>query len=101
RTLRRLAADVDIVHAHGLRAGALASARRPLVVSWHNAQLGGSRLGALLERYVARRATVTLAASQDLLRRARACGAPDARLAPVAAPMQAATGRDPGLGHPL
>ena len=99
--LRRLASEADVVHAHGLRAGALAPASRPLVVSWHNAQLTGSRLGALLERHVARRATVTLGASQDLVERARACGAPDVRLAPVAAPPAVTTGRDPGLGHPL
>lgn len=99
--LRRLAAEADVVHAHGLRAGALAPARRPLVVTWHNAQLTGSRLGGLLERYVARRATVTLAASEDLVRQARGCGAPDVRLAPVAAPALTPTGRDPGLGHPL
>jgi len=99
--LRRLAGDADVVHAHGLRAGALAPASGPLVVTWHNAQLSGSRLGALLERHVARRATVTLAASDDLVARARACGAPDVRLAPVAAPVPVGTGRDPGLGHPL
>ena len=99
--LRRLAGGVDLVHAHGLRAGAIAPALRPLVVTWHNAQLTGSRLGALLERHVARRAIVTLAASQDLVDRARACGAADARLAPVAAPPLVPTGRDPGLPRPL
>ena len=99
--LRRLARDADVVHAHGLRAGAIAPAMRPLVVTWHNAQLTGSRLGALLERHVARRATVTLGASQDLVDRARACGAADARLAPVAAPPLLPTGRDPGLPRPL
>jgi glycosyltransferase involved in cell wall biosynthesis len=99
--LRRLAADVELVHAHGLRAGAIAPARRPLVVTWHNAQLGGSRLGLLLERHVARRADVTLAASADLVERARRCGAADVRLAPVAAPARVPTGSDPGLGRPL
>jgi glycosyltransferase involved in cell wall biosynthesis len=99
--LRKLAEDADVVHAHGLRAGALAPAMRPLVVTWHNAQPAGSRIGALLERHVARRATITLAASPDLLLRARALGAADARLAPVAAPALEPTGADPGLGHPL
>jgi glycosyltransferase involved in cell wall biosynthesis len=99
--LRRLAGDVDVVHAHGLRAGALAPATAPLVVTWHNAQLSGSRLGALVEARVARRATVTLAASEDLARRASACSGRDVRLAPVAAPPLQATGRDPGLGRPL
>lgn len=99
--LRRLAAHADVVHAHGLRAGALAPTTAPLVVTWHNAQLGGGRIGALLERHTARRATVTLAASEDLARRAIACGGRDVRLAPVAAPPLTPTGRDPGLGHPL
>ncbi len=105
RALRRLPADV--VHAHGLRAGALAAiaGRRPLVVTWHNAQLSGGRLGAVLERLVARRADVTLAASADLADRARGLGARDVRLAPVAAPRLLPTGRDPGrdlgLGSPL
>ena len=93
----------DLVHAHGLRAGSLAAVAgvRPLVVTWHNAQLGGGLAGALLERLVARRADVTLAASPDLADRARALGAPDVRLAPVAAPALVATGRDPGLPRPL
>lgn len=105
RALRRLPADV--VHAHGLRAGALAAVagRRPLVVTWHNAQLGGGRLGAALERLVARRADVTLAASADLAERARRLGAPDVRLAPVAAPRLGPACDDPGrdlaLGSPL
>ena len=99
--LRRLAGRVDVVHAHGLRAGAMAPASRPLVVTWHNAQLDGGRLGRLLERHVARRADVTLAASDDLARHALACGALDVRLAPVSAPALRASGRDPGLGHPL
>ena len=99
--LRRLSGRVDLVHAHGLRAGALAPAAGPLVVTWHNAQLGGGRVGALLERHAARRATVTLAASEDLARRATACGGADVRLAAVAAPALVPSGRDPGLGHPL
>jgi glycosyltransferase involved in cell wall biosynthesis len=100
--LRRLVDTVDVVHAHGLRAGALAAlaARAaPVVVSWHNAVDG--RFGALLERVAARRATVTLAASADLAARARRAGAADVRLAPVAPPALRPSGRDPGLGHPL
>ncbi len=106
RALRRLPADV--VHAHGLRAAALSAlaGRRPLVVTWHNAQIvGGSPvgrgLGAALERLVARRADVTLAASADLAERARELGARDVRLAPVAAPGLAPSGRDPAAGRPL
>jgi glycosyltransferase involved in cell wall biosynthesis len=102
RALRRLAADADVVHAHGLRAGALAALavrHVPLVVSWHNAAT--DRVGRVLERMVARHAEVCLAASDDLEARARHAGAHDVRLAPVAPPRPQATGRDPGLGSPL
>lgn len=100
RRLRALAKDADVVHAHGLRAGALAVlSAPPVVVTLHNAVTG--RIAAVLERLVARRATVVLAAGEDLVERARAVGARDVRLAPVAAPDQLPTGRDPGLGHPL
>jgi glycosyltransferase involved in cell wall biosynthesis len=99
--LRRLAARADIVHAHGLRAGALAPTVTPLVVTWHNALQNDSRLGLLLQRHAARRADVTLAASEDLARAAMAAGGRDVRLCPIAAPALTPTGRDPGLGHPL
>ncbi|MDT7538741.1 MAG: hypothetical protein QOI82_2326 [Actinomycetota bacterium] len=100
-SLRRLAARAEVVHAHGLRAGALAPTVTPLVVTWHNALLTESRLGRLLERHAARRADVTLAASEDLSRTALAAGGRDVRMCPVAAPALTPTGRDPGLGHPL
>ncbi|WP_213455325.1 glycosyltransferase family 4 protein [Rhizomonospora bruguierae] len=86
------AAEPDIIHAHGLRAGfvaGLARQRRPLVVTWHNVLLArGVRAPALrmVERIVARSADVTLGASADLVERARRLGARDARLSPVAAP---------------
>lgn len=100
RRLRSLAAGVDVVHAHGLRAGSLSVlCPGPVVVTWHNAVDG--RLGAVLEQLVARRAAVTLAASPDLAERAREAGGRDVRDAPVAAPPLTPTGVDPGLGHPL
>lgn len=113
------AAGVDVVHAHGLRAGFVAalalhswigtaaSPRRwtstaaprrqaatvpaypPLVVTWHNAVLAGGLRGTaarVIERVVARSASVTLGASADLVRRAAELGARDARLGAVAAP---------------
>lgn len=94
RGLRRVlaAAAPDVVHAHGLRAGliaALARPRCPLVVTLHNAVLAAGlrgRASRLVERVVARRAQVILGASTDLVARASALGAADARLAPVAAP---------------
>jgi glycosyltransferase involved in cell wall biosynthesis len=95
RTLRRIrqyAARADVVHAHGLRAGALArlaltAGGPPLVVTLHNAVLATgakARLLAGLERTAVRGADVVLGASGDLVARARALGARDARLAPVA-----------------
>jgi glycosyltransferase involved in cell wall biosynthesis len=89
---RALSRPVDVVHAHGLRAGLVAALARPaapLVVTWHNAVLATGWRGhasRLSERVVARRATVNLGASEDLVARAAALGATDARLVPVAAP---------------
>jgi glycosyltransferase involved in cell wall biosynthesis len=93
---------VDVLHAHGLRAGLVAAlARRrgapPLVVTWHNAILGGGvRARALraAERMVARSADVTLGASADLVARASALGGRDVREGPVAAPALAPVARD-------
>lgn len=107
--LRRVCADADLVHAHGLRAALLAGLalgwgrrRVPLVVTWHTrgtAQGGGPRgqLARLLERRVARSSDVLLGATTDLVERARRRGARDARLAPVATgrPYGGAEG-DPG-----
>ncbi|MFE2430028.1 glycosyltransferase family 4 protein [Streptomyces sp. NPDC059373] len=92
--LRAACSGADVVHAHGLRAGLLASLalggrRTPLVVTWHSAVLADgarARLLALLERRVSRAADVVLGASSDLVDRARTVGARDARLAPVAVP---------------
>lgn len=100
-TLRRLAARADLTHAHGLRASAIAPRGRPLVATWHNALLTGSGIGRLLERHAARRACVTLAASEELVRAAVAAGGRDVRFCPVAAPQLTPTGHDPGLGRPL
>lgn len=83
----------DVVHAHGLRAGLVASlARRagqPLLVTWHNVVAAEGMRGWLyrrLERHVARRADVTLGVCGDLVERARALGAKRAELAAVPAP---------------
>jgi glycosyltransferase involved in cell wall biosynthesis len=91
--LRRIR-GADVVHAHGYKAGALALpwARLfgvPLVVTWHNAVLAPGwpgRAGRLLQRVVAHGADLTLGASSDLVREARAAGARHAELAAVAAP---------------
>ena len=86
------ARPLDVVHAHGLRAAFVAGLARPghpLVVTWHNAVLAKGLRGqasALVERIVARTATLTLGASEDLVDRAVALGARNARLGAVAAP---------------
>ncbi|SEO86974.1 glycosyltransferase family 4 protein [Trujillonella endophytica] len=96
--LRRALAGVDLVHAHGLRAGLVAAAalrlpgtpRRPLVLTLHNALPDGGglkrRVLAAAERATVRGADVVLAASDDLADNARRLGAPDVRTAPVSAP---------------
>ena len=90
---------IDVVHAHGLRAGFVAGLARPgvpLVVTWHNAVLAKGLRGqasALVERIVARTAALTLGASEDLVSRAAALGARNARLGAVAAPVLAAPRR--------
>ncbi|MEU4244995.1 glycosyltransferase family 4 protein [Actinoplanes sp. NPDC026619] len=83
---------IDVVHAHGLRAGFVAGLARPgvpLIVTWHNAVLARGLRGqasALVERIVARNAALTLGASDDLVARAKTVGARNARLGAVAAP---------------
>jgi glycosyltransferase involved in cell wall biosynthesis len=88
-----------VVHAHGLRAGALTvlalslvpRARRPgAVVTVHNAPpAGGGAAGLvyrLLERVVGRGAALVLCVSPDLERRMRAAGARRVEQAVIAAP---------------
>lgn len=95
--LRRAAHGAELVHAHGLRAGLVAALARPrgegrwpLVLTLHNpVPSGGGPLRRVLrgaERIAVRGADVVLAASEDLAGNARRQGAPDVRLAPVAAP---------------
>jgi len=101
--LRAITAGADVVHAHGFRAGLVASVAglgrpdQPLVVTWHNSVLATGLKGRVLgqlERRVARAATITLGASEDLVLRALTLGGRDVRLAPVAAPALPAPSRD-------
>jgi glycosyltransferase involved in cell wall biosynthesis len=101
--LRRLieAGQPDLVHAHGLRAGALtaialALARRrsgvraALVVTVHNAPPEGALTGAIyrvLELIVARHADSVLCVSPDLEQRMQAAGARRVARAVVPAPV--------------
>jgi murein biosynthesis integral membrane protein MurJ len=115
RTLRRLqaaTAQVDVVHAHGLRAAALAclaAAGTPVVATLHNAppRSGpGALLAAAMQRLVARRAAAVLVVSSDLAPRLRALGArrvqraliPAPSLRPVDVDHAAALLDEPGLG---
>lgn len=95
RHVRR--AGAGIVHAHGLRAAALAalalgrrSPRRPrLIATLHNAPVTGGRIAAVygvLERIVARRADSVLGVSPDLVQRMRSRGARSVGRALVPAP---------------
>ncbi|MFA1537554.1 glycosyltransferase family 4 protein [Actinomadura monticuli] len=104
RRLRALLRGADVVHAHGLRAGALAVAAGarvapgplrfsrggpPLVVTLHNAVITGGRTAAVygaLERVVARGATRVLGVSPDLEERMRSLGARSVGHAVVPAP---------------
>lgn len=98
RRLRQLARGADVVHAHGLRAGALAalavrglrrSARPRLVVTLHNLPVGARAVRAVsqvLERIVARCADVVLGVSLDLVELARRRGARVVARALVPAP---------------
>lgn len=94
RVLGAVTAQADIVHAHGARVGALAAValRRstvPLITTLHNATPEGAAsrvIHAGLERIVARRSTIVLGVSRDLVARQRALGARDVALAVVAAP---------------
>lgn len=102
RALRSAIGDADVVHAHGVRAGALtgvalACRDTPSVVTLHNAMLASgvrSRLLAGLEKLAVLRADVVLGASADLVERASTLGARDARFGPVPAPPLPAPTRD-------
>lgn len=86
-------ASVDVVHAHGLRAGLIATLARqvgvPLAVTWHTTFVAGGLRGVTnraLAVAVARAADLTLCASTELVRQAEGLGARKAWLCPAAAP---------------
>ncbi|MEV0234893.1 glycosyltransferase family 4 protein [Nonomuraea sp. NPDC050786] len=116
--VRRLTRDADVVHAHGLRAGALAAlaelgrrggagrlrreaGRRGgvrLVVTLHNALTAGGFVGlvyGVLERIVARGADHVLVVSPDLGEGMSRLGARDVRAAVVPAPAPGPAKRTP------
>ncbi|WP_210769098.1 glycosyltransferase family 4 protein [Ruania alkalisoli] len=98
--IRRIARGADVLHAHGLRAGALAALalstptpeRTALVVTLHNAAVGGHgvrSVGAGLLRMITARADVVLGVSGDLVADALAHGARRAERGLVPAPTHA------------
>ncbi len=105
RRLRALAAEAAVLHAHGLRAGALAvlactGRATPVVVTLHNALVASGPTAVVyrgLERIVARRAAQVLVVSADLGERMRDLGAAAVQRALVPAPPRAATSADRGV----
>ena len=111
-TIRRLRgllrSGFDVVHAHGMRAGALTAlaltgvpGRPRLVVTVHNAPVAGGLVGGvyrLLERIVARRADLVLCVSADLEERMRAAGAHQVGRAVVNAPVISSSAASPIAG---
>ncbi|WP_285627998.1 glycosyltransferase family 4 protein [Kineosporia sp. NBRC 101677] len=100
KTLRRLIGEASVVHAHGHQAGlltVLAAAsvkqRPPVIVTWHNAVLGGGpkrRVLAAAEKIQATRADLLTGASSDLVARAAQLGAKRPELTIVSAePLEA------------
>ena len=97
--LRAVLRSADVVHAHGHQAGSLAALavkalprrQRPaLVVSLHNAVLGGARrqrLAAITARPFASTAALVTGASSDLVEQARHWGAGWTELAAVPSPL--------------
>ncbi|HET9021458.1 MAG TPA: glycosyltransferase family 4 protein [Ornithinibacter sp.] len=102
REIAVLAAGADVVHAHGLRAAALAVLATsrggpPVVATLHNAAPTGALTGlvyAALERVVARGSALVLGVSADLVQRMDRLGARRTGLAVVAAPTRRAVSRD-------
>lgn len=101
-TLRTLGRRADVVHAHGLRAGALAALAltglpTPLVVTLHNLPVGGPTVQAMaagLERMIAGRAAAVLGVSGDIVDHMRGMGARRVERALVPAPVRTAAPAD-------
>ena len=96
--LKQLAATVEVIHAHGLRAGALAvlaakrlpAAKRPrVVVTLHNLPVGSAPtrlVGKALHLVVVKGADYVLTVSPDLLEKAKQLGLKEGEIAVVPAP---------------
>lgn len=98
RQLKQLATTVEVIHAHGLRAGALAvlaakrlpAAKRPrVVVTLHNLPVGSAPtrlVGKALHLVVVKGADYVLTVSPDLLEKAKQLGLKAGEIAVVPAP---------------
>ena len=98
RQLKQLASTVEVIHAHGLRAGALAvlavkrlpAAKRPrVVVTLHNLPVGSAPtrlVGQALHLVVVKGADYVLTVSPDLLEKAKQLGLKAGEIAVVPAP---------------
>ena len=98
RQLKQLAATAQVIHAHGLRAGALAvlavkrlpAAKRPrVVVTLHNLPVGSAPtrlVGQALHLVVVKGADYVLTGSPDLLEKAKQLGLKAGEIAVVPAP---------------
>ena len=98
RQLKQLAATVEVIHAHGLRAGALAvlaakrlpAAKRPrVVVTLHNLPVGSAPtrlVGKALHLVVVKGADYVLTVSPDLLEKAKQLGLEAGEIAVVPSP---------------
>ena len=98
RQLKQLAATAQVIHAHGLRAGALAvlavkrlpAAKRPrVVVTLHNLPVGSAPtrlVGQVLQLVVVKGADYVLTVSPDLLEKAKQLGLKAGEIADVPAP---------------
>ena len=98
RQLKQLATTAQVIHAHGLRAGALAvlaakrlpAAKRPrVVVTLHNLPVGSAPtrlVGQVLQLVVVKGADYVLTVSPDLLEKAKQLGLKAGEIAVVPAP---------------
>lgn len=98
RQLKQLATTAQVIHAHGLRAGALAvlsvkrlpAAKRPrVVVTLHNLPVGSAPtrlVGKALQLVVVKGADYVLTVSPDLLEKAKQLGLEAGEIAVVPAP---------------
>ena len=98
RSVRREARDADLVHAHWLPSGAVASrSGKPFVVTLHGSDVELARRAPRIARAVLRRARGVICVSKALAEEARRLGAEDPRVVPngIEIPRQVGEEADP------